>query len=76
MLAPELSRRIEQALHELQYGSVQIVVHDAQVVRIERIERTRLTVSSEAVPTSDGRPTGISEVRHDPEGGTTWHSGD
>ena len=76
MLSPELSRRMEDALRGLQYGSVHVVVHDAQVVRIERIERTRLTVSPEAFPTSDGQPTDSSEAGHDAEGGTIWHPGD
>ncbi len=33
---------VVQKLHGLRYGVVQIVVHDSQVVQIERTERTRL----------------------------------
>ena len=42
MLSPTIARQIESALRELRYGSVQLVIHDGQVVRIERIERISL----------------------------------
>ena len=42
MLAPHIAREVETALRDLQYGSVHLVVHDAQVVRIERVERISL----------------------------------
>jgi len=48
MLPQETLRHIERALQRLDYGSIQLVVHDGQIVRIERVERTRLTVTSEA----------------------------
>ena len=60
-LHPALSlsalRQLEQALHGLAYGSIQLIVHDSQIVRIERLERIRLTGSPEAEPITDGRPT-------------------
>jgi hypothetical protein len=37
-----LYQAVEQALRGLRYGSVELVVHDARVVQIERRERVRL----------------------------------
>ena len=65
MLTPDLSRKIAAALRGLEYGCVQLVIHDAQLVRIERVERTRLTVFAEASTTSPGQPTGPTEACHD-----------
>ena len=48
MLAPELLPAIERALQDLRFGYVQLVIHEGQLVRIERVERVRLTVPSEA----------------------------
>jgi len=67
MLPARLAERLARALRDLHYGEVHLVVHDAQVVRIERIERVRLTVPPEAASMTDGRPTESSEVRHDEE---------
>ena len=67
MIAASLAQRIERALRDLHHGEVHLVVHEAQVVRIERIERVRLTVSPEAACSPDGRPTDSSEVRRDEE---------
>ncbi len=65
MLSPEVTRHLETALRELRYGSIQLVIHDAQIVRIERIERIRLTESSEAASDHPcGQPTPSLEVRH------------
>ena len=64
MLAPATQASLEQALRGLRYGTIQLVVHDAQVVRIERIERIRLTGSPEALSSPTGRPTPSPEVRH------------
>ncbi len=33
---------IDRALKDLQYGTVQIVVHEGKLVRVERIERLRI----------------------------------
>jgi len=65
MLAPAVARQLEQALQGLQYGSIQLVVHDAQIVRIERVERVRLTAPAEAPSTPTGQPTIPMEVRLD-----------
>ena len=66
-LTPTLAQRLEQALRGLRYGAVQLVIHDTQIVRIERIERIRLTGSPEALSLTPGRPT-TTEVCHDDEG--------
>ena len=65
MLSPVVARRLEQALDGLQYGSIHLVIHASQIVRIERLERMQLTDSSEAFSTIDGRPTTTAEARHD-----------
>jgi hypothetical protein len=35
------SKRIIQSLNGLEYGTVQIIVHDGKIVQIERTERSR-----------------------------------
>jgi len=65
MLSSAITRELELALRNLRYGSIQMVVHDGNVVRIERIERIRLTDSSEAQPISRGQPTPPTEVCQD-----------
>ena len=75
MLSSTVEKQLEQALRHLRYGTVQLVVHDAQVVRIERTERIRLpaaadagqaglTDTTEAATTHLGRPTDTPEARH------------
>ena len=68
-MTPQLLRQLEDALRGLEYGSIQLVVHDRQEVRMERVERIRLTGSPEAQTTSRiGRPTPSTEAhRHDQE---------
>lgn len=55
---------ITQALNNLQYGSIHLVVHDGRLVRIERIERIRLP-SDETGPAAS---TGSSGDPHSPIG--------
>ena len=57
MLTPPLVDRLEAALRHLEFGAVHLVIHDGKVVRIERIERVRLTESSEATVVISGEPT-------------------
>ncbi len=64
MLSPVVVAALERAVRGLQYGSVQLILHDGQIVRIERIERIRLTGSPEASTIVSGRPTTSTEVRH------------
>jgi len=68
MLSTALTQRIERALRGLQHGAVQLVIHDAQVVRIERVERVRLTVSPEAAMTTEGPSTTTVEMGHGEHG--------
>ena len=65
MLIPPLVDRLEAALRHLEFGAVHLVIHEGKVVRIERIERVRLTESSEASPQPSGRPTATPEARRD-----------
>ena len=41
-ISKEAEREIQRALRGLRYGSVEITVHDSQVVQIEKREKTRL----------------------------------
>jgi hypothetical protein len=40
-LAPELLRQIAEAVNSLRYGTIQITVHNARVVQIDKVERVR-----------------------------------
>ena len=42
MLEPTVLAALERALKDLQYGHLQLVVHDGTLVQIERVERIRL----------------------------------
>ena len=64
-VSPALTRQLERALRHLRYGTVQLVVHDAQIVRIERVERIRLTDTSEALTLDTDRPTDTPEAGQD-----------
>ena len=44
-----LAETILQAIRGLKYGSLEIIVHDAKVVRIERHERIRIDVDPEPI---------------------------
>ena len=61
--SPELAQQIQEALRGLQFGAVQLVIHNAEVVRIERVERFKLTGHPEAPSHPSGRPTTSTEVR-------------
>jgi hypothetical protein len=63
MLAPTLVPALERALRDLRYGYIQLVVHDGQLVRIERVERIRLTEASGSHLTEHGHPTPSEEER-------------
>ena len=49
-----LVERLVEAVKGIRYGSVQITIHDGKVVRIERVERIRLTDSSETIENRSG----------------------
>ena len=40
-LSPALLRELRQALQELRYGAVELVIHDGRVVQLERREKVR-----------------------------------
>lgn len=46
MQPSDLTPRILEALDGLQFGSVEIVVHEGRVVQIERREKMRITAES------------------------------
>ena len=56
METDELLRTILRAIRNLRFGTLEIVVHDSKVVRIERRERIRLDVDSETQPHRGGTP--------------------
>ncbi|MBI4355564.1 MAG: YezD family protein [Candidatus Omnitrophica bacterium] len=52
--SPALMSRIADAIRSVRFGSVRIMIHDARVVHIEKVEKLRLT--QEADLTSGGMP--------------------
>ena len=42
----QLTQQILQALQEIRYGSVEIIIHVSQVVQIERKEKIRIDTNS------------------------------
>lgn len=40
-LSAEVMRQIVEAVQGIRFGSVQITIHDAQVVQIEKVEKMR-----------------------------------
>jgi hypothetical protein len=57
----ELLETILHAIRNLRFGTLEIVVHDSKVVRIERHERIRLDINSETQPYNGGT-TSIKQV--------------
>jgi len=49
LLDEDAIHRILRALDGLEYGSVQIVVHDSKITQIERTEKHRLPLKSQSV---------------------------
>ena len=39
---PEVERRLRQALREIRFGTVTLVIQDGQVIQIDRNEKIRL----------------------------------
>ena len=65
MLEPSVLPAIERALKDLRFGSVHLIVHEGQLVRVERVERIRLTETSGSLNEPRGRPTSLQEGRRD-----------
>jgi hypothetical protein len=55
MESDELLNTILRAIRNLRFGTLEIVVHDSKVVRIERHERIRLDTESETPPQNGGK---------------------
>lgn len=43
--SPEVMGKIAEAIRGVRFGSVQIIIHDAQIVQIEKSEKMRFNVS-------------------------------
>ena len=54
MTEPALMPTLQEALKNLRHGHIQIVVHEGEIVRIERVERIHL-------PKPTGEPGGHSK---------------
>ncbi len=63
-LSPDIVSRITEAVAGIRYGTVQIVIHDSQVVQIEKAEKIRLHVS----PARTDRTSGGAERLPEEEG--------
>ena len=61
MLEPTLLPALERALQDLQFGYVQLVIHEGRLVRIERVERVRLTGPSGSQTAPISQPTSPQE---------------
>ena len=62
-VTPEWLELVRQQVKSLHYGVVQIVVHDSQIVQVERTEKFRLDPAREKSDSSD-TPTGYLEAIH------------
>jgi hypothetical protein len=46
-VSPELLQQIGDAIRSMRYGTVQVTVHNARVVQIDKIERVRFTPATD-----------------------------
>ncbi len=46
-ISPELLQHIGNALRSIRYGTVQITVHNARVVQIDKVERVRFASTTD-----------------------------
>ena len=56
MLDATVMTTIERAMKDLRYGHLQLVVHDGELVLIERVERIRLPSDETGPAASTGSP--------------------
>jgi len=64
----KFSQTILRAMRNLRFGTIEIVIHDSKVVRIDRHERIRLDAAPEPQPHSGGKnlnPSGLTEHTED-----------
>ncbi|MBI4354190.1 MAG: YezD family protein [Candidatus Omnitrophica bacterium] len=59
----EVMGKIVEAIRGVRFGSVQIVIHDSQVVQIEKAEKIRFGVSSTRTDRTSGGPQQLPEGR-------------
>ena len=55
--------RIAELLNNMEFGSLQIVVHEGQIVQMERTERKRFENTSSGTPKSSSGPRSSSSPR-------------
>ena len=48
----EVERHILQTLHNIRFGTLEIVIHDSRIVQIERSEKTRFDVKGKPLSES------------------------
>ena len=48
----EIERQILNSLHQIRFGSLEIVIHDSRVVQIERSEKMRFDTKGRAIADS------------------------
>jgi hypothetical protein len=69
VMPSELSELLARALRDLRFGSLEIVVHDGQVVHVERRERLRLKRTTDRPPESRTRMSNPPDRTHRTSGG-------
>jgi hypothetical protein len=69
ILSDELSELLARALRGLRFGSLEIVVHEGQIVHVERRERLRLTGAEDRSPDSRMRKHNPADRAHRTTGG-------
>ncbi len=58
ILSPEIAQAIATSLAELEFGSVEITIHNSRVVQIERHERIRFASAGREEPVPSRRRSG------------------
>lgn len=71
ILSDELSELLARALRGLAFGSVEIVVHEGEVVHVERRERLRLARAGDRSPDSRMRRHNLGDRTGRTTGGLT-----
>ena len=45
-LSPEIVEQIKQAVRSIRYGTVQVTMHNARVVQIDKVEKIRIKATT------------------------------
>ena len=57
-LSPEIVEQIKQAVRSIRYGTVQVTMHNARVVQIDKVEKIRIkATTADPSQTNSVRPT-------------------